>query len=137
MRADICRELRIDFVENMLAVEQGPHFADRFIAHSSNDAADCLENGVSRPALVRPICLGARQLVCDSVPFTVLLIRENTARSRFMLHIVNSGANADQRLHHRMLGNILDAPTIDVDLAAIANGIQVLAAGSDHGDYPI
>src|SRR5207245_4783577 len=45
-------------------------------------------------------------------------------------------AHADQRLHHGMPGNVLDAFAIDVDLAAAANGVQVLAAGSDHGDYP-
>ncbi len=74
MRADIGRELRIDFVEHVLAVEEGPHFADGFIAHPSDDAADGLENGVRRPALVGPIRLHARQLVGDRVPFTVLLV---------------------------------------------------------------
>jgi hypothetical protein len=34
-------------------------------------------------------------------------------------------------------GDVLDALTVDVHLTAIANGIEVLAAGSDHGDYPI
>ena len=52
-----------------------------------------------------------------------------------MLHVVDSRTDVDQGLHHGMLGHILDAPAIDVDLATVANGIQVLISGSDHGGY--
>ena len=60
-------------------------------------------------------------------------IAQELARRRLVLHVVDAGADVDQRLEHRMAGDVLDALAVDVDLAAVANGVQVLLAGADHG----
>ncbi len=52
MAADVDGELRIDFVEDVLAVEQRPHFADCLIAHPGDDAADV----VRAPCRLRGAC---------------------------------------------------------------------------------
>ena len=116
-----------------MAVEQRPHFANGLVSYASDDAADGIEDRIGRAALVPPIAVGARQLVGDGVPLAVLVVGEQTARRRFMLHVVDPRSDIDQRLKHRMRGNVLDALAVDVDLAAIANGIAVFAPRPDHG----
>ena len=49
-----------------------------------------------------------------------------------MLHVVNAGADVDDRPEHRMPGNIADALAVDVDLTAVADGGAVLVTRTDH-----
>ena len=61
---------------------------------------------------------------------------QDVAGRGLVLHVVDARPDIDQRLEHRMAGHILDALAVDVHLAAVANGIQILLAGSDHGELP-
>jgi hypothetical protein len=49
-----------------------------------------------------------------------------------VLHVVDAGADIDQRLEHRMRGHILDLLAVDVDGAAVADAVEILLAGADH-----
>jgi hypothetical protein len=124
--------LRIHLVEHILAIEERPHFPDRLIAYPGDNAADGFQNGVGGSALVPPVLLGPGELIRDRLPIAVLLEAQDVASGGSMLHIVNAGPDIDQRLHHRMLRHILDAPAVDIYLAAVADGIEVLLTGSNH-----
>ena len=50
-------ETRIDLVQDVLAVPQRPHLADRLVADARDDAADLGRDGVDGPALVVPVLL--------------------------------------------------------------------------------
>jgi len=76
--------------------------------------------------------LAQGKLVVDGVNVAVFLIRHQVARCRFMLQVVDAGADIDQRLERRMDGDILDLLAVHIDRAAVANGGFILFARSYH-----
>ena len=118
---DIMGELRIHFIQNILAVEQRPHFPHRLIADSSDNPSHVIEHHIGGSAFVPPVLLSTREFVGDRMPFTGLLVREGISSRRLMLHIVDARTDIDQRLQHRIRGDVLDALAVDVHFAAIAN----------------
>ena len=130
--ANVLRELRIDFVENVLPVEQRPHLADCLVADAGDDAANFLQHRVGGAALVPPVLLRIGQLVADGVDLAALLASQNRARRRLMLHVVDARPDIDERLEHRMNRDVVDALAGDVNFASVADGIAVLGAGADH-----
>src|SRR5690606_7277193 len=51
---------------------------------------------------------------------------------RLVLHVVDAGADVDERLEHGMRGHILHALAIDPYLPSVADRLLVLLACSDH-----
>jgi hypothetical protein len=72
-------------------------------------------------------------LVGDGVARTVLAEAQDVARSGLVLHVVDPRADIDERFQHRVARHIFHALAIDVHLAVVADGIEVLLAGSNHG----
>ncbi len=131
--ADIGRELRVHLIEHILAVVQRPHLADGLITHTGQHAADGVEHGVGGAALVPRVLLRARQLVGQRKAAALMLERQDVARRCLVLHVVDPGANVDERLHHRMPRDILDSLPVDIHFAGVANRVPILLAGADHG----
>jgi hypothetical protein len=52
-----------------------------------------------------------------------------------VLQVIDPRSNIDQRSEHRVLGDVPDALAIDVDLSIVANGVEVLFTGPDHGAF--
>ena len=130
--ADIFRKLRIDLVEHILTVIERPHFADGFVANTRHDAADVLEHRIGRCPLVPPVLLRVRQFEANREAFAGFFVGHDIRRRRLVLHVVDAGADIDQRLDHRMGRHILDLFAVDINVAAVAQGLAVLLAGSDH-----
>ena len=120
VRLNVGRECRIDLVQYILAIEQRPHLADGFIPHPRHDAADVIEHGVGGTALVPPVRLRARQLVGDRMALAAILVGQYFACRLLMLHVIDVRADFDQRLEGRMSRHVLDAFTINIDLASVA-----------------
>ena len=127
--ADICGELRVDFVEHVLPIEQRPHFTHRFVAHAGDDAADGIQHRIGGAALGPPILLAARQFVGHRMPLAVLLKAQYRPGRRRMLHVVDACANVDQRLEHGMKSQVCHAFAVDIHLARITDGLQILLSG--------
>ena len=132
MIADVLRELRVDFVQHVLPVEQRPHLADGFVADARDHATDVFEHRVRRPALVPPVLLAQGELVVDRMNLGVFLIGHQVAGGRFMLQVVDAGTDIDQRLERRVRGDVFDPFTVDVDGAAVPNGGFVFFTGPYH-----
>ena len=120
-------------MSTILAVVQRPHLAHRLIADARDDAADVVQHRVGRAALVPPILLGVRQLVADGVrlAFGVRVAHHRTS-GRLVRHIVDAGADIDQWLEHGMRDNVVHSFAIQINFAAISNGLAVFIAGADH-----
>ena len=58
---DVLGELRVDLVEDVLAVVERPHLADRLVADPDDDAAQVVHHGVDGAALVVPVLARVRQ----------------------------------------------------------------------------
>ena len=132
MVTDIGRELRVDLVQHVLAVEQRPHLADRLVADPGHDAADVLHDGIGGAPLVPPVLLHFRQLVADGIDLAVLHARHDVAGRSLVLHVVDAGPNVDDGLEHRMGSDVGDALALDEDGAAVAERFAVLFPGPDH-----
>ena len=133
---DVLGKARVDLVEDVLAIPERPHLTDSLIADAGDDAADLPHDRINRHALCLPITLSERQLVADGKTLASFLIGHHPLGGWLMRHVVNSGANVDRWLQHRMLGDILHALAVDIDLAAVAQGFAVLFAGADHVASP-
>jgi len=59
-------------------------------------------------------------------------IGHHVLSGRLMRHVVDAGANIDQRFERGMGDDVVDALSIHPHLAAIANGCAVFVAGSNH-----
>ena len=97
-RVDVLGEARIDLVQDVLAVRQRPHLADGLISDAGNDAANVPHDRIDRLALGVPIGLGIRELEADGEALALLLIAHDVARRGIVRHVVDSGANVDDRL---------------------------------------
>ena len=74
------------------------------------------------------------QLVADGVDLAPLHARHHGAGLRLVLHVIDTGANIDQRLEHRMRRDIVHTLATNIDLAAISDGILILCTRADHDD---
>ena len=131
--ADVLGEARIDFVEHVLPVEQRPHLPDGLVADAGDDTADVLQHAVGGAALVPPVLLGDGQLVADAVDLAVLGEGHHVAGLGVPLHVVDARADVDERLEHGMGRDVLHPLAVDVDLAAVADRLEILRARADHG----
>ena len=132
---DILAELRIDLVQHRLAVPQRPQFADRLVADAHHDAADLVELRIDVGALVVPVLLRLRQLQREVAALAagVIDIRHGGAVLRLVRHVVQPRPQRHDRPERRMRGHIGNALAVDPDLAAIAQGVEILRTGSEHG----
>ncbi len=137
MVADMGGKARIDFIEQILAVVKRPHLAYGLVAHPGDDAADPVQHRVGGAPLVPPVILSQGKLVADRMALAIFAIAHHFPRRCIMLHVVDLGADIDQRLEAGMDRHILDALAIDMDLAAVAQRVPILPAGPDHRQVPI
>ena len=93
-----------------------------------------VHHGVDRPALVVPVLARVRQAQADGVALAGVRVdvRHDVARRVVVRHVVDAGAGVDQRLEHRVLGDVLDPLAVDPDVAAVADRVAVLVPGADH-----
>ena len=132
--ANVLREARIDLVEHVLAVVERPHLADRLVADAGHHAADVVQHGVHRPPLRLPVRLAARQLGPDGEALARFGIDggHHVLRGGIVRHVVDAGADIDDRLEHGVTRHVRDALAIHPDFAAIADRLAVLIPGADH-----
>jgi hypothetical protein len=122
--------------QHVLPVIERPHLAHRLVAHPGDDTADRFQHRVSGAPFGPPVILGVGQGISDGIDLAILHHGHHIARGSIVLHVVNPGADVDQRLELRMRGDILDLLAIDMDIASVADRVLVLFAGSDHGRSP-
>ena len=132
MPFDVLGEARIDLVQDILAIPKRPHFANGLVANPCDDAADVVHHGVDRLALVSPVLLLEGQAVADGKALAIDLVGHHIAGQGLMLHVVDAGPNIDQRLEHRVAGDVLHPLAVDPDLAAVTDRVAVLFACPDH-----
>ena len=132
VRFDILGKLRIDFVQNICAIKQGPHLAHGFVANSRNHACDVFENGISRPAFGPPIVLRPWQGVANRIDLAVLNNGHDVFGRRVVRHVINARPDVHQRFEHGMRGDILNTFAVDKNLAAVSDRVAILLPGSDH-----
>ncbi len=132
MGPDVDGEARIDLVEQILPVIERPHLADRLVADAGDDAADLVEHGIGGAALGVPILRRVGQLEADGEILAARTVGHRVAMADLVLHVVDAGADVDQRLEHRMGRHVGDAFAVDIDLAAVAERIAILGAGTNH-----
>ena len=65
-----------------------------------------------------------------------MIVAHDVTELRLVLHVVDARTDIDQGLEHRVGGDVFHPLAIDVDLAAVANGIAILSSGTDHGTLP-
>ncbi len=136
MGFDIAGKLRVDLGQHVLPVEQRPHLAHRLVADAGDDAAHVFQHGIGGAALGPPIPLRIGKRIAYRIDFAVFRDSHHLARGRVMGHVVDAGADVDQRLEHRMRGHIGDLLAIHIDEPAIADRVNVLCAGADHAGAP-
>jgi hypothetical protein len=131
MTADILAEARVDLVQHILAVIEGPHLAHGLVADAGDHSADLVQHRVDRAPLGVPVLLRERQLVADIVAVPALIdIGHEVSGALLMRHVVDAGADIDDRLEHRMAGDILHALAIDPDRPPVPDRFPVFLARS-------
>jgi hypothetical protein len=105
------------------------------IAHPHHHAADFVELCIDIGALFVPVLLGLRQLQRQVAALVARLVDIGHRRAvlRLVCHVVQPRAQQHDRLERGVLRYVGDALAVDPDLAAIAQGIEVLRTGSQHG----
>ncbi len=73
------------------------------------------------------------KLETNRVVLAAVIVGHDMFGLRIVLHVVDAGADVDQRLELRMLRHVLHALAADIDLAAVADRVAVLVSGPDHG----
>ena len=132
---DIRAELRVDLVQHRLAVPQRPQLADRLVAHAHHDAADLVELRIDIGALVVPVLLRLRQLQREVAALAAGVIDVGHRRAVLCLvcHVVEARPQRHDRPERGMRCHVGNTLAVDPDLAAIAQGIEILRTGSEHG----
>ncbi len=111
MAADVFGETRVDIVEQILPIEERPHFPHGLIADAGDDPADIVELGIDRQSFGAPIVAGARELGTDGVAFSGARvgIAHDVGGSWIVRHIVDTGTHIDDRRKGRVRRHIGDA----------------------------
>src|SRR5262245_45357631 len=133
---NVLAEFRIYLIENGFSVPKRPHLANSLVADPRHDATDIPHHRVDGLALRMPIGLFVRKLLgdCDRLP--ILLDRHDGPGVRVVLHVIDAGADIDERPQHWMAGDVLYPLSVDIDLPVIADRVSVLFARSNHSPAP-
>ena len=134
VRLDVLREARIDLVQHLPAVVERPHLADRLVADADDDAADVVHYRVHGAALVVPVLPLARQLVSDAVGLVGVGVNigHDLAGRVLVCHVVDAGADVDDRLEGRVGRHVLDPLAVDPHGAPVADRVAVFVPRPDH-----
>ena len=137
--ADVLREPRVDFVENILAVKKRPHLTDGLVADPGHHASCFSHHEVGRSSLVQPVLLRVGKLVGDAVALARLLVDvAHGILGRLLVgHVVDARTHVHYGLEHRVRRDILDTFAIDPHLPTISDGLSVLFASADHSAFSL
>src|SRR5208282_1982669 len=132
--ADVGREARVDLVEHVLAVVEGPHLADGLVTDAGDHAAHVVEDGLDGRVLGVPVLLDHRRLAADGAGLAGLVVDISHGRGGpgLVRQVVDPRSHVDDRLERRVGGDVLDLLAVDPHLAAVRQGFLVLLTGPDH-----